>query len=108
MLAVAAFLMAADSGAALAQKANAPHIAVDIEPSPVLVQVSVGGAVTVDGETVGRDELEARFAGIAAKTPQPPVLIIGDGKVAYGDMAYVLAAARRAGLTRKMGIVGGT
>ena len=81
--------------------------AVEAQPASILVHINGDGSILFDGVAVHRDDVEARFAIIAARSPAPEVHITGDGKAAYGDMAHVMAAAQRAGVA-KLGVIGGT
>jgi biopolymer transport protein ExbD len=75
---------------------------------PVVVQIDIDfdGTVTWNGQTVlDRSALEQRLKGIAAQADQPELHLRPDRLVAYRDVAAVMAAAERVGVT-KIGLVG--
>ncbi len=104
---LAAAVIAMMSTACVQARVERAAEAVEAQPAPILVHINGDGSILIDGEPVRRDDVEARFAAIAARSPAPEVHITGDGKAAYGDMAHVMAAAQRAGVA-KLGVIGGT
>ena len=77
-------------------------------PPPAIVRVDVAadGTVIWDGQMVtSAAELERRFRAVAAMVPQPEIHLRPDGKVRYGPVAAVMAAAQRQRII-KFGIVG--
>ena len=77
-------------------------------PKPAYLTIAVhgDGTVTIDGEVVQQSEFDRRFAALAATGAD--VIIAPDKDVDYGKVARVMAAAQRTGLTKKMGVIGGT
>jgi biopolymer transport protein ExbD len=78
------------------------------EPTPIMVQVNPDGGILVDGTAISREDLEVRFAAIAAMEPQPQVMISPDAGARFEDIAFVMTAAQRTGVVRKFGVIGGT
>ncbi|MFT4509055.1 ExbD/TolR family protein [Caballeronia sp. 15711] len=72
----------------------------DNQPPHVVVAVQADGAVHWDNETVDPAALKAKLAEAAQKEPQPDIQILADKAVRYGNVAEVLAATQRAGLTK--------
>ncbi|OJX07718.1 MAG: biopolymer transporter ExbD [Burkholderiales bacterium 70-64] len=66
----------------------------------VEVAVQHDGSIHWNGEAVSYAELEQRAAHSAGQTPQPEIHLKGDRTVPYGDMARVLSALARQGLSR--------
>jgi len=76
------------------------------EPVVVEIYVDFDGTISWNGETVTKDALEARLKDAAKPSDdQPEVRIRPDKLAEYKDVAMVLAAAQRNGVT-KMGVVG--
>jgi len=76
-------------------------------PPPVVqLNIDVDGAVTWNGATVeNTPDLEARMKGAAAQPQQPEIHLLPNAHVAYKNVAAVLAAAQREGVTN-IGLVG--
>jgi biopolymer transport protein ExbD len=76
------------------------------EPEVVRIDIDAAGVVRWQGTVLaGPDELAARMAAAAAQPVQPEIHLRPDRKARYDVVAGVLAASRRAGLTR-LGVVG--
>ncbi len=58
------------------------------------------GSLFWSGEAVTLEQLPQRFAAEAAKQPQPELHIRADRRVAYEQVAKVMAQAAKAGLVR--------
>ncbi|MFN6961521.1 MAG: ExbD/TolR family protein [Rhodocyclaceae bacterium] len=58
------------------------------------------GSLFWNGEAVTFDQLPQRFATVAAQQPQPELHIRADRRVAYDQVAKVMAQAAKAGLMR--------
>jgi biopolymer transport protein ExbD len=75
-------------------------------PIVVTVDVDFDGTVLWNGETLADTQaLEAKLVETAAQTDQPEVHLRPNKLVAYKNVAAVMAAAQRLGVT-KLGIVG--
>ena len=75
-------------------------------PVVVTIDVDFDGTVLVDGVALAsQQELEARLVAIAAQPDQPEVHLRPNKLVAYKNVAAVMAAAQRLGVS-KLGIVG--
>jgi biopolymer transport protein ExbD len=75
-------------------------------PVVVTIDVDFDGTVLWNGETLAdQKELEGRLVQAAAQTDQPEVHLRPNKLVAYKNVAAVMAAAQRLGVT-KLGIVG--
>jgi len=76
------------------------------EPEVVRIDIDAAGVVRWQGAALsGPEELAARMAAAAAQPVQPEIHLRPDRKARYEVVAGVLAASRRAGLTR-LGVVG--
>ena len=69
-------------------------------PDHIAVAIDATGATFWNGEPVTRTELAARFATSAGQRPQPELQLRADRITQYQNVAQVMAAAARAGLTR--------
>jgi len=75
-------------------------------PIVVTIDVDFDGTVLWNGETLADQQaLEARLAATAAEPEQPEVHLRPNKLVAYRNVAAVMAAAQRLGVT-KLGMVG--
>jgi biopolymer transport protein ExbD len=75
-------------------------------PVVVTIDVDFDGTVLWNGETLAdKQALEAKLVQAAAQTDQPEVHLRPNKLVAYKNVAAVMAAAQRLGVT-KLGIVG--
>lgn len=81
----------------LPRASNRPN---QIHGDHVEVAVRRDGSLVWNGEPVTYAELEQRAAVLAADAPETEVHLHGDAAAPYGDMARVLAALARQGLTR--------
>jgi biopolymer transport protein ExbD len=77
------------------------------EPPPVLrIDIAADGRVSFDGQTLAdRPAIESRLREVAAQPDQPEVHLRPDRLAAYSDVATVMAAAQRLGIT-KLGLIG--
>jgi biopolymer transport protein ExbD len=76
------------------------------QPQVVTIDIDFDGTIIWNGEQLsGRPELEARMRGAAAMADQPEIHLRPNKLVKYRNVAMVMAAAQRLGLT-KIGIVG--
>jgi len=68
-------------------------------PKPLVVTVQADGRMDLDGKVVNEAELTSRLA--AARTPltEPTVVIHGDAKCAFQNVASALGACRQAGIS---------
>lgn len=74
-------------------------------PQVVSIDVDAAGGFSWNGQQLsGRQDLEDRLRGVASVPPQPEIHVRPDGQTSYKDVAAVLAAAQRLGVTT-MGIV---
>ena len=62
--------------------------------------IDAAGGLFWNGESVTREEANARFAAAGAQTPQPEIHLRADQAVPYRFVARTLADASRAGLTK--------
>ncbi|MFN2644611.1 MAG: ExbD/TolR family protein [Burkholderiales bacterium] len=77
-----------------------------VQPQVVTIDIDFDGTLIWNGEQLaGRPELEARMRAAAAATDQPEIHLRPNKLVKYRNVAMVMAAAQRLGLT-KIGIVG--
>jgi biopolymer transport protein ExbD len=76
----------------------------DTKPHTIRLSVDAQGTYFWNEEKVTEADLEARLQHESGHTPQPELHIRGDKAVRYEKVAYLMAAAQRAGL-RKMGFV---
>ncbi len=75
-------------------------------PVVVTIDIDFDGTVLWNGETIASQQaLESRLVQAAAQTDQPEVHLRPNKLVAYKNVAAVMAAAQRLGVT-KLGIVG--
>lgn len=70
------------------------------KPEHVEFGVREDGSLFWSGEQVALEDLPARFAAEAQKTPQPEVHIRADRHAHYEKVAQVMAFAAKAGLVR--------
>ncbi len=77
-----------------------------VEEKPQTVDVAIQGDGTIlwDDHAVTREQLQARIAEAAHRTPQPELHLRADRKVAYERVAEVMSDAQAGGLT-KLGFV---
>ncbi|CAN0622361.1 Biopolymer transport protein exbD1 [Burkholderia multivorans] len=77
---------------------------VDEKPQTVDVAIQGDGTILWDDHLVTREQLQARIAEAAHRTPQPELHLRADRKVAYERVAEVMSDAQAGGLT-KLGFV---
>jgi len=90
-----------------AVKVELPKAASQVNlPQPQAIQLSLdaAGKRYWNSETIDEATLAQRLQAAAAQQPQPELHIRADGDIAYKQVAGVMAAASRAGLT-KIGFV---
>jgi biopolymer transport protein ExbD len=71
-----------------------------ITASTVTVHVDFDGRLYWNGDNLERPELERRFREVAAALHPPRVKVVPDKRVRYENVAQVLAAAQRLGVSR--------
>lgn len=77
------------------------------EPVKHQVDIDFDGTILIDGVVVpGMGALEAKFREYASLADQPNVLLRPNKLVPYKNVAAVMAAAQRLGVT-KIGLIGG-
>jgi biopolymer transport protein ExbD len=76
----------------------------DARPHTIRLSVDAQGQYFWNQDRIAEADLEARLRQEAGHQPQPELHIRGDKAVRYEKVAYLMAAAQRAGL-RKMGFV---
>jgi biopolymer transport protein ExbD len=74
------------------------------QPDAVRLSISADGAYDVGGTRVLASDLATQLAQLAARDPQPPLLIWGDRMARYEWVAQALAQAQQVGL-KKVGFV---
>src|SRR5690606_28720362 len=82
---------------------NMPQVSsepIDHEPKSVDLAIDTAGALFWDDKPVAIDDLPNRFYTLAQTKPQPELRIRADLNTRYETLAKVMAAARRAGLSR--------
>ncbi|MDI9653946.1 biopolymer transporter ExbD, partial [Burkholderia cenocepacia] len=74
----------------------------DVDGLRLFVDVAIQGDGTIlwDDHTVTREQLQARIAEAAKRTPQPELHLRADRKVAYEHVAEVMSDAQAGGLTK--------
>lgn len=80
---------------------NTPQV---VKPQAVNLSVTTSDGVFWNEDKVDDAQLAQRLLAVAAEDPQPEIMIRGDRKVAYEDVAKVMAAVQRAGVL-KLGFV---
>src|SRR5262245_58560324 len=68
-------------------------------PKPLVVSVDSEGSIELDGAAVTLEELTARLASARTPSGGPSVVIRGDAKCPFQNVASVLAACREAGIS---------
>ena len=81
----------------LPKAASQPNIT---RPDHIELSINAGGTAFWNGEMLTRTELGARLAAAARLSPQPELHLRADHATQYQNVAEVMAAAARAGLTR--------
>jgi biopolymer transport protein ExbD len=89
-------------------KVELPQATLDEKPTidqpPITLAIQPNGQVYWNDEAVTRDQMDARLAILAQKTPQPQVDIRSDNITKYGVINEVVQKVRTAGI-RKVGFV---
>ena len=70
------------------------------KPDHIALSINADGEAFWNGAAVSRLELDARMAAAARQSPQPELQLRADRVTQYQNVAEVMAAAARAGLTR--------
>lgn len=68
--------------------------------TPLVVTVSEGGAVSIDGAPVTDEELRARAADARRRSPEARAVIVARARVDHGAVVRVLDELRKGGLVR--------
>jgi biopolymer transport protein ExbD len=78
-----------------------------VQPEVVNLNIDADGSIHWNGDVVAAGAaLESKLAAAAKQTVQPELHIRPDKHVSYRQVAYVMAAVQRLGLT-KIGLAGG-
>jgi len=75
--------------------------AVNKQPHPqkaILVSINAGGIITIDDKEVEMASVAGLISRIRKMSPQKPVLVEGDTKVAYGRIVQVMDEIKSAGV----------
>jgi biopolymer transport protein ExbD len=86
---------------------NMPQVSsepIEQKPKSIDFAIDTAGALFMDDQPVPMDDLVNRFVLVAQMNPQPELRIRADVNTRYEVLAKVMAAARRAGLS-KIGFV---
>ena len=83
---------------------NEPAPAAEATPSTIKLSIDAEGKVFVDTDPITDEDLRARFTSAAKMSPAPEVHLRADKATRYERIAFVMAAAQQAGLT-KIGFV---
>ena len=75
-------------------------------PPPIHIAVDYDGSMQWNGAEITSAELDRRLSVEAHRREKPEIHIEPHRLAKYGDVAHVMAAAERQGLTR-LGVVGG-
>jgi biopolymer transport protein ExbD len=76
----------------------------EIKPDNINLAIDAKGEVRWNNDVVDAEQLQARIATAAQKTPQPELHLYAERTTQYEKVAQVMAAAHNGGLT-KMGFV---
>ena len=77
-----------------------------VKPSFITVIVRTDGAIEINGNVVPQSRFDQSFQTLAAMGVS--VTFSFEKGVNYGQVMELMDAAQRAGLSRKMGVIGGT
>lgn len=83
-----------------AVKLNLPQAMSGPLSSSVTVHIDFDGQLYWNGDNLPRSELERKFSEVAAALSPVRVKVVPDKRVRYENVAQVLAAAQRLGVTR--------
>ena len=78
------------------------------KPEHIEFAIRDGGELFWNGEPVTLAELQPRFAAAAMRQPQPELHLRADSNARYDNVAKVMSAAAKAGLTRIGFVTSGT
>ena len=82
-----------------AVKLNLPQ-GVHAPPSPAItIEIDFDGQLYWNGDSLPRAQMERRFRAAAAADRPPRVKVVPDRRAPYDDVAQVLVAAQRAGVS---------
>ena len=76
----------------------------DLKPVSVRLSIMADGVYDLDGTRLSGTDLSARLTSLAARDPQPQLMIEGDRQARYEWVARALSLAQGAGL-KKVGFV---
>jgi biopolymer transport protein TolR len=79
-------------------KAQAPPIT--MEEDQLILSIDKDKNYYIGKNPISGDEMPAKLAAIAQANPDQPVFLKADGTVPYSEVAYLLAAAKNAGIPR--------
>lgn len=83
---------------------NLPHAVrgtlSSIATTTIIVDIDFDGQLYWNGNSLQRDELEGKLREVAAALRPPHVKVVPDKRVRYENVAQVLAAAQRLGVTK--------
>ena len=68
-------------------------------PKPLIVTVQADGRMDLDGKVVSETELSTRLKSSRTPLTEPTVVIHGDAKCAFQNVAAALGACRQAGIS---------
>jgi biopolymer transport protein ExbD len=81
----------------LPRAASTPNVT---QPENVQIAIKANGAVYWNGQQIDRAQIATRMAASARLDPQPEVHLRADRTTQYENVAQVMSAAAKAGLTR--------
>ena len=70
------------------------------QPENIQVAVKANGDVYWNGQQIDKGQIASRMAASARLDPQPEIHLRADRTTAYEDVARIMSAAAKAGLTR--------
>jgi biopolymer transport protein TolR len=74
--------------------------ALTAQEQPLVVGLTVDGAVYLNDNPLPVDELRRKLEAISRERPEQRVFLRADAKVPYGDVVRVIAAVKEAGIER--------
>jgi len=83
-----------------AVKLNLPQAVPGPPPASITVNIDFDGQLYWNGTSLQRAELEGKLRDVAAALRPPHVKVVPDKRVRYENVAQVLAAAQRLGVTK--------
>jgi len=84
-------------------KVNLPKGAqaeIDLGAKSIVVSITAAGAVLVQGQPVGVEDLDGVFTSAFSRDPLTQVIIEADEGVAHGKVVNVMERAKRSGLSK--------